>query len=171
LDDYAMAAGEKPGKTKVEFVVRYAPYARILHKLEQGRASEVDPSALAAEIREHGFVQMPGQVQSFLYDVLEGKVEMRGRKGKTRAENRLEGLRAQSFYESLREVQKGADNVFPAAVELYKSLCDDIEEAYSPSEFVWRMVAVLMRGSQGHHKAIKNLAGKAQSASGNTAQK
>ena len=160
-----MAASKSPGTSKTKFAIRLAPYANILSKLEQGRASEIDPGLLAAEIREHGFATMPADVQSYLCDFLNGNVEKRGRKGRSATEKKLESLRAQSFYEILRDVQSGAKDVFPGAVEIYKLLRDDIEDAYSPSEFVWRMVAVVMRGNQGHHKAVKNLAGKANSSS------
>ena len=158
-------AGKQSRKSSTRFAIRFVPYATIIYKLEQGQASEIDPGLLAAEIREHGFATMPAEVQSFLCDFLNGNVEKRGRKGKTATEKGLEGLRAQSFYETLRDVQSGAKDVFPGAVEIYKLLRDDIEDAYSPSEIVWRMVAVVMRGNQGHHKAVKNLAGKANSTS------
>jgi len=139
-----------------------SPYTSISHKLKHGRASGIDPVLLAAEIREHGFTTMPAEVQAYLCDFLEGNVEKRGRKGKSDIESRLEGLRAQDFYKSLREAQSGAEDAFPAAVEIYETLRDDIEEAYSPSEAIWRMVAILMRDNEGHHKVVKNLAGKAR---------
>lgn len=157
---------DKPSRTKpTRFAFTISPYASISHKLKHGRASEIDPVLLAAEIREHGFATMPAEVQAYLCDFLEGNVEKRGRKGKSAIERRLEGLRAQDLYKSLRKAQSGADEAFPAAVDIYEALRDDIEDSYSDSEFVWRMVAVLMRGNQGHHKAVKNLAGEVNSTS------
>jgi hypothetical protein len=157
-----VASDKQFKKSEIKFAFTISPYASISHKLKHGRASEIDPVLLAAEIREHGFMTMPAEVQTYLCDFLEGNVEKRGRKGKSDIESQLESCRAQDLYKSLREAQSGAEDAFPAAVDIYEALDDRIEDAYSPSEAIWRMVAILMRGNQGHHKAIKNLAGKAK---------
>lgn len=155
-----MAPDETSQPKSTRFAIRLVPYASVAHYLKHGRASDIDPVLLAAEIREHGLEKMPAEVQAHLCDVLEGNVEKRGRKGTSAIERQLEASRARDLYKSLREVQSGAEDPFPAADEIYQTLHDKIDDAYSPSEFIWRMVAILMRGNQGHHKAVKNMAGK-----------
>jgi len=152
-----MATDDELKVSAPKFDIRRVPYARISRQISDGMVARIDPSDLAAEIREHGLEKIPPSVVEFLCDHLDGSVVRSGRPGKTDAEKQHEARLARLIYVGLSMVEAGDADASPEALDLYRELREIVAEGANSSETRWRMVAQVVLGNPGHSKKLANL--------------
>ena len=142
---------------KIEFVFERAPYSEVLYLINDGAAKKVKPSDLAKEIRKHGFLVMPEPVQDLVCDMLEGKIERRGREGLSISQKVQLAQRYAMHYRAIYAYIRGAEVGVPALVEFVGQNLASLPENIPTNEKAWRLVSLFVTRNDNHYAAMANL--------------
>ncbi|MDP5220403.1 hypothetical protein Q5Y75_24765 [Ruegeria sp. 2205SS24-7] len=143
-----------------EFAFFLKPFSEQLHILKNKGARHVQPEEVAKEIRTHGLTALPGELEIWLCDFLEEKIENRGRNGLSEIEKSITARKVRLIYSGVRAALCGDSGIPEELHKLLNQAEPEFDSADALSDKAWKAVSYYFYGNCGHHKKLKNLAGK-----------
>ncbi|MES0863741.1 hypothetical protein ABLN87_15435 [Ruegeria sp. SCPT10] len=142
-----------------EFAFDVKPFSEQLHILKDKGARHVEPEEVAEEIRKHGLNAMPRELEAWLCNFLDGKIEKRGRKGLSDSEKLFKARRVRLIHSAIRAAWRGDSDVPDEVYELLNEVEPEFDDADAESVKAWKAVSYFFHGHCGHQKDLSNLAG------------